>query len=67
VDVWWFKEKWSSDEGMDEQDSGIYRSCILFTKQSGCEVPMQQMQKRSLLGQDDIDTVPLQVCFHARL
>jgi hypothetical protein len=48
VHVWWLKEKWSSHEGMDEQELGIYRLCILFTKQSGCEVLMQQMQKCSL-------------------
>jgi hypothetical protein len=42
VDVRWLEEKWSSHEGMDEQDSGMYRPCILCTSQSGCEVPMQQ-------------------------
>jgi hypothetical protein len=63
----WLEGKWSSHEGMDEQDSGIYRPCILFTNQSGCEVPMQQMQKHSLWGQEDVDTAALQVWFLARL
>jgi hypothetical protein len=48
VDVQWLEEKWSSHKGMDEQDSEIYHPYFLFTNQSGCEVPMQQMQKRSL-------------------
>jgi hypothetical protein len=43
VDIWWLDKKWSSHEGMDEQDSEIYRLCILFTKQSEREVSMQQM------------------------
>jgi hypothetical protein len=41
VDVWLLEEKLSSHEGMDEQDLGIYRPCILFTNQPGCEVTMQ--------------------------
>jgi hypothetical protein len=48
VDVWWLEEKWSSHEGMDEQDLGVYQLCILFTNQLGCEVPMQQIHKRSM-------------------
>jgi hypothetical protein len=38
----------SSHEGMNKQDLRIYRPYILFTKESWCEVSMQQMQKRYL-------------------
>jgi hypothetical protein len=40
VDIWWLEERESSHEGVDEQDLGIYRLCILFIKQSWCEVTM---------------------------
>jgi hypothetical protein len=43
VDVCWLEEKWTSYEGMDEQDLKIYQLCILFTKQLRCDVPMQQI------------------------
>jgi hypothetical protein len=59
VDVQWLEEKWSSHKGMDEQDSGIYRLCILCTNQSGCEVPMQRC--RNALCEDK-RTLTLHIC-----
>jgi hypothetical protein len=56
------KEK-HTHERMDEQDSGIYRPCILFTKQSWCEVPMQQIHKHCFLGQKNVDTALCKVGF----
>jgi hypothetical protein len=38
VDAWWLQEMGSLHEEVDDQDSLFYRPCILFIKQSWCEV-----------------------------
>jgi hypothetical protein len=34
-------ERRGAHDGVDEEDLGIYRPCILFSKQQWCEVSMQ--------------------------
>jgi hypothetical protein len=43
MDVWVLEEMGSSHKGVDEKDSGIYRPCILFSKQWWPEVSMKEM------------------------
>jgi hypothetical protein len=53
------EERGSSHEGVDEQDSKIYRPCILFIKQSWREVPMQKY--RNVVCEDK-RTLTLHLC-----
>jgi hypothetical protein len=50
VDVRWLEEKWSSHNGIDEQDSGIYRPCILCTPDQGVKCPCSRC--RNALRED---------------